>query len=427
MAQERETIQYYIQRLYDRNLTTMSGGNLSIRAKDAQYVTPSEIDKGNLKADDIMEVKNTGEINGKHRVTSEYQVHKAIYEVNPDMDAVLHSHTSSILGYSTAHQLPNVDLLANVGVKLSGQLGMAKYADPGTKDLADVTVAVLDGTKLVAIEENHGLFIGDKTMEACYDTLEDLDLVCKIERNIKKLGGSPVSLNKADLDGYKANDMLILKKGTFANEGYEEECKLLIELLNRLYKRGISTCKNACFSWRLENNDVLVNPANVDVTTLTPKDLVLIRNGEYSSDKEPHHDVMLHLAIYEDVKINNVITSRPPYVMAYACSDKEYGTRVIAECYGYLRNITKKPFVFGDEANEALRNHFDDYHNTALISNSLCVVTGPYPLKTYDRMEVAESTAEAIIETYPVAEPVTMDQRAVEVIQKNCGIYPEEK
>lgn len=428
MANEKEIIQYYIQRLYDKNLTTMSGGNLSIRGEYAQYVTPSEIDKGNLKADDIMEVMNTGEINGKHRVTSEYSVHKAVYETNPTMNAVLHSHTSSILGYSTARVLPKVELLADVASDLSGNIDIAKYADPGTKDLADVTIAVLDGTNSVAIEENHGLFIVDKTMEACYDKLENLDLVCKIESNIKKIGGTPKPLSKEDITRYNVENEKALTKCDYPNGSYEEERKLLVELLQRLYKRGISTCKNACFSWRFENNDVLINPDNTDVTTLTPNDLVLIHEGSYCGEKAPHHDVALHLSIYADnQEINNVITSRPPHVMAYACSNQEYVTRVIAECYGYLRNIVKKPYAVGEKAGELLKGHFDNYHNTALINNYVCVVTGPYPLKTYDRMEVAESTAEAIIETYPVGRPVLMDQRAVEVIQKNCGIYPEHK
>ena len=111
--------------------------------------------------------------------------------------------------------------------------------------------------------------------------------------------------------------------------------------------------------------------------------------------------------------------------MAYGCSDKEYVTRVVAECYGYLRNIVKKDFCYGDKACEVVKNHFDNYHNTLILKNYLTMVVAEYPLKTYDRMEVAESTAKAIIETYLTAKPILMDQRSVEVIQKNCKIYPE--
>ncbi len=426
MRNEKEIIEYYIKRLYDKDLTTMSGGNLSVRGEAAFYVTPSEIDKGNLKADDIMEVRKDGEVLGKHRVTSEFAVHRAVYEANPGQNAVLHSHTSSILGYSTARILPKVRLLAETGRDLDGKIGMAAYADPGTKKLAEETVKVLDGSRKVAILENHGLFIADRDMAACYDVLEDLDLLCAIECNARRMGAACRELGGDSIREFAAFDPYIERGGEAEPGLYPEERRLVTELLQRLYRRKISTCKNACFSCRLENGDVLVNPEGVDVMELTPEALVVVRGRRYLGDKRPHRDAYLHLSLYDDSAKNNaVITARPPYTMAYACSDKEYETKIIAECYGYLRNIVKKDFCYGEAACEALRGHFDDYHNTVLIRNYLSMVAAEYPLKAYDRMEVAESTAMAVIGTAAVGEPVPMSREAVEVIQRNCGIYPE--
>lgn len=426
MKNEKETIVHYIKRLYDKDLTTMSGGNLSVKGETATYVTPSEIDKGNLRTEDIMEVTNDGETRGRHRVTSEFPVHQAVYEANPGKHAVLHSHTSSILGYSTARVLPRVRLLAETGRELDGKIAVARYADPGTKRLAEETTRVLDGSRRVAILENHGLFIVDDDMAACYDVLEDLDLVCNIESNARRMGGSCQELGEEQLKDFAAFDPYIQKGEGEPAEAYESERALLTELLQRLYRRRISTCKNACFSCRLENGDVLVNPDGMDVMDVTPGDLVVVRNGGYLGGRRPHRDAYLHLGIYADSGKNNaVITARPPYVMAYACSDREYVTRIIPECYGYLRNVVKKDFCFGGKACDALKGHFDDYHNTVLIKNYLSIVAAEYPLKVYDRMEVAESTAIAVINTAPVGEPVPMSQEAVEVIQRNCGIYPE--
>lgn len=431
MKNEKEIIQYYIQRLYDKDLTTMSGGNLSVKGENAIYVTPSEIDKGNLTTEDIMEVRENGEKLGKHRVTSEFPVHQAVYEKNPEGQAVLHSHTFSILGYSTARILPKVNLLAETGKNLGNKIGLAAYADPGTKKLAEETIRILNGSNRVAILENHGLFIVDKNMADCYDVLEDLDLVCNIEMNAHKMGADVQELNTEQIQKFAAFESHIPKAGgntAEVIEGYSSERKLLVELLQRLYKRKISTCKNACFSCRLENGDILLNPDGIDVMELTPDSLVVIRQGAYWGEHLPHRDAYLHLSMYADsTKNSSIITARPPYMMAYGCSDKEYVTRTIPECYGYLRNISKKEFCYGNEACETLKGHFDDYHNTVLIKNYLSIVAAEYPLKAYDRMEVAESTAMAIINTYPIATPVLMSQEAVEVIQKNCGIYPEEK
>ena len=280
---EKETIQYYIQRLYDKNLTTMSGGNLSIKSTDAVYVTPSEVDKGRLTPDDIMTVYNDGTVTGKHRVTSEFYVHEAIYEENSDVKAILHSHTSSILGYSSARLLPNPKLLADVAKDLEGKIGLAKYADPGTKQLASETVKALDNNKQVAILENHGLFIGNRSMEECYDTLENIDLLCKIEINVKKFKGKLSELSEEEINSYREFEPNYLQDKNIKAKSFEynKEKELLIELLQRLYKRGISTCKNACFSYRLECGDILVNPENYDVNELKPEDIILGKDEKY--------------------------------------------------------------------------------------------------------------------------------------------------
>ena len=137
---------------------------------------------------------------------------------------------------------------------------------------------------------------------------------------------------------------------------------------------------------------------------------------------------MKNMSVYKDNKRNNaLITVRPPYTMAYACSDKQYITRVVPECYGYLRNINKYKFNYGINACESIKGIFGDYNNTVLIDNYLALVAAEYPLKAYDRVEVLESTAEAVINISLLKEPLLMDQRAVEAIQKNCSIYPEPK
>ena len=63
----------YITRMYDKGLTTMSGGNLSIRGVDNSiWVTPGSKDKANLIPEDIMHVYTDGRIEGNTKVTSEF-------------------------------------------------------------------------------------------------------------------------------------------------------------------------------------------------------------------------------------------------------------------------------------------------------------------------------------------------------------------
>lgn len=420
---EKNVIQYYIKRLYDKGLTTMSGGNLSIRTEKETYVTPAGIDKGLLKVEDIMKVYPDGREEGKHKVTSEFKAHQSVYKTNPDKNAVLHAHTTSILGFSAAHRIPNVNLTEETCLAFRGRIGIAPYAQPGTQALGDSTAAVLDGSRTVAILENHGLFIVDNTMEDCFDDLEKIDLAANIERNIGKLGGKCVELSEEQyqmLFQERTEGKLWQREKT---EEFWEEKTQIVDFLQRAYRRGISTSKNMCFSIRTETGSVLVNPADTDVMQLVPEEIVVVRGNTYAGSKPPHKDLELHRAVYDGyLKTNSIITARPPCVMAYGCSDCEYSTRVIPECYGYLRDIQKLDFAVDKELKERLKHHFDDFNVSVLVKNRFYMVTAPFASKAYDRLEVAESTADALVNTAPVSAPVEMDEKAVEEMNKVCGI-----
>jgi L-fuculose-phosphate aldolase len=89
----RNQITEVISRIYKRGMTTTSGGNVSIIDGNGDiWVTPSAIDKGSLRASDIICVKKDGTVIGKHKPSSEFPFHKAIYEARPDIKAVIHAH-----------------------------------------------------------------------------------------------------------------------------------------------------------------------------------------------------------------------------------------------------------------------------------------------------------------------------------------------
>ena len=70
----------FMQRIYDKGLTTTSGGNLSIM-DDAgdMWITPAGVDKGTLTRNDIVCVKADGSIVGTHKPSSEYPFHAAVH------------------------------------------------------------------------------------------------------------------------------------------------------------------------------------------------------------------------------------------------------------------------------------------------------------------------------------------------------------
>ena len=72
-----DQIVMFMQRIYDKRLTTMSGGNLSIRDSEGNiWITPAGIDKGTLSRKDIICVRPDGVCEGQHKPSSELPFHR---------------------------------------------------------------------------------------------------------------------------------------------------------------------------------------------------------------------------------------------------------------------------------------------------------------------------------------------------------------
>ena len=127
----REQLAAIMGRIYNQELTTLTGGNLSILDKQGNlWITPSGIDKGALKPDDMMCVRNAlgaGEraaIEGPHRPSSEYPFHTAIYRARPDLRAIVHAHSKALVTFSMLRAVPDTRALPQA-YALCGPVGYA--------------------------------------------------------------------------------------------------------------------------------------------------------------------------------------------------------------------------------------------------------------------------------------------------------------
>ena len=107
----------FMQRIYDKGLTTMSGGNLSIRDTQGNiWITPAGIDKGTLTRKDIICVRPDGSCEGPHKPSSELPFHESVYRMRPDLNAVLPTYFNALLQArrSEAHVVYNEELYAAI-------------------------------------------------------------------------------------------------------------------------------------------------------------------------------------------------------------------------------------------------------------------------------------------------------------------------
>ncbi len=410
----------FMQRIYDKGMTTTSGGNLSILDENGNiWITPAGVDKGTLNRNDIVCVKEDGTVVGLHKPSSELPFHAAVYKMRPDLKAVLHAHPPALVSFSIARKLPNLDLMPSVR-KLCPQVRIAKYAVPGSEELGEnIGKCFRDGCDIVLLE-NHGVCIGAEDMFTAFQRFETLEYTANLEILAKRIG-TPRSL--AD-EAYKVSQTRThLKMDDFVPGSYSVEelaaRRDMITLIRRSYKQGLFVAAHGTYSVRLSDGSFVITPFGLDRAYLEEEDLVRVKAGMKEMGKIPSRAVSLHEKIYEShPEIGAILLAHPTHAMAFAVTDTHFDPRTIPESYILLRDVKRMPYGQNYTQQDLTAAYFGEATPAALIENDCVIVTGSTLLQAFDRLEVMESTAHSIINAAAVGNIVHISKDEVDDLKK---------
>ncbi len=134
---ERKEVAGFMCRLYERGLTTISGGNISMLCDNNVLMTPSGLDKGRLKAKHIVIMTMDGEnLTPELTPTIEKDMHLAIYKNNSEVKAIVHAHPVTATAFSSTNKTISTDMLGELYALLR-EPGRIGYATMGTMNLAE--------------------------------------------------------------------------------------------------------------------------------------------------------------------------------------------------------------------------------------------------------------------------------------------------
>jgi L-fuculose-phosphate aldolase len=164
VAASRRRFASAAQRLAAEGLVHGTAGNISERIDDLVVVTPTGGELATLAPEQVVVVDLDGDhVEGDLVPTSELGLHLGIYH-QYDAGAVVHTHApcATAVACVLEHELPVVhyQLLA-----LGGPVRIAPYATFGTEELADLTVAALEG-RSAALMANHGAIAYGPSLDA---------------------------------------------------------------------------------------------------------------------------------------------------------------------------------------------------------------------------------------------------------------------
>lgn len=408
-----------MDRIYQSGMTTTSGGNLSIMDSDGvMWISPSGIDKGNLKREDICRVYPDGRIEGIHKPSVEYPFHANIYKTRPDIKAVLHAHPPALVSLSLVRQIPNTQLLPNASI-VCGKVGMADYALPGSKKLGENIAAEFAKGYNTVMLENHGVCMGADDLLKAFMMFEVLDFNARLQIRALTIG-QPKTLNDTHMSIYAKKTTVPLEEYT-PMEFTSRELELrrdMCTLIHRAYRNELFTSGQGTFSARLSGNNFVITPYSIDRNYLEPSDMVRIENGKREAGKTPSRSVLLHQAIYEKhPDINSVIIAHPPNIMAFAITDVDFDARLIPESYIALKNVQRMPFGWSILEPDMVAERISMKNPVIMVENDSVIVSGNALLDAFDKIEVLEYSARSVIYTKQLGKIIPINDEQVEEIE----------
>jgi len=415
----RDQITLIISRIYLRGMTTTSGGNISIIDEYGDiWITPAGVDKGTLIPGDIMCVKKDGTIIGKHRPSSEFPFHKAIYENRPDLKAIIHAHPPALVSFSIVRQIPNTNVITQAK-NICGSIGYADYELPGSKALGEKIAEEFKKGYKAIIMENHGTVLGGSDLNDAYDRFETFEFSARSILFSKALGNTNY-LTDEQIDAYESQVPALFPEQELVTYPPDEKEKRneICNIVRRACQQGLMISSYGTVSVRWKDNDFLITPTRLSRWNIQLEDVVQIKDGQREPGKMPSRAVMLHQKIYEqNPHINSIIITQPPYLMAFGIGNIKFNVRTIPESWIFLQDVPI--LAYGSQFE--VENIIPDILSKTpaiIVQNDSILVTGDKLLQTFDKLEVAEFSAKSLVLAAPLGQMVPINDLQVEELRK---------
>jgi len=419
----RDQIMQTMDRIYRYRMTTTSGGNLSIRDDSGDiWISPARVDKGNLTRNDIVCVKSDGSVEGPHPPSSEFPFHKAIYAARPDLRAIVHAHPVALVAFSICGKTPDTRLFHQAH-SVCGKTGFAPYALPGSEQLGGKIAASFTAGCDSVILENHGVVVGGKSLPHAFQRFEAFEFAAKTiikgnqlgpvryltDRQLEEAHSRSVALNSFEPGGASAEEMELRRQ--------------LCEFIRRGCRQRLLISTEGSFSARLDEDSFVITPTQQDRERLSIDDLVLIDGDRREAGKKASRAVFAHQAIYrKHPHVQAIAFAHPVNATAFSVTDSAFDARTIPESYVFLRDVERVPYGVQYRNDGSIADSVSAASPAAILENDGVLVTGSSVLDTFDRLEVLESTAEAVINARAIGDVSVMPEPVIAELRDAFGL-----
>ena len=191
------------KRLYLKNLTVATSGNISIKTDKCIYITASGSSLGALKKEDIVLTDLDGNEISQGKASSEKKLHVAIYRLRPEINAIIHTHPVYLTSFASCHKALKEPIMSE-NILYFEDIPVAKYAMPSSDELVKNTIKHLKKRDVVMMA-NHGAIAIASSLEDAFAKIETAEYYAQVTLNTHIIG-KPKYLSDEDI-----SDLLKLK------------------------------------------------------------------------------------------------------------------------------------------------------------------------------------------------------------------------
>jgi L-ribulose-5-phosphate 4-epimerase len=190
----RQEVVRAVDELYVTGLITATGGNVSARIgeTDQMLITPSQLFKGDLRAEILVHVGLDGQPLDADALSpsSEWRMHAAIYQARPDVEAIIHTHApqATTLGLCSLPFLP-----ISTEAAFLGEIPRVEFIMPGTRELAEAVAEAL-GDGAAVLMQNHGLLVAASSLRQAANLSEVIERTAEVILACYAVGKEPPTL-----------------------------------------------------------------------------------------------------------------------------------------------------------------------------------------------------------------------------------------
>ncbi len=185
LERTREAVAAAARRLAAEKLVIGTAGNVSARAGELVAITPTGAALDSLTAEQVAVVDVGGnQAHGELRPSSELALHLGVYR-RYDAGGVVHTHAPMATALSCV--LDELPVVHYQMLLLGGSIRVAPYATFGTPQLAEATLAALDGRN-AALMANHGAISYGHDLDSAVERALLLEWACGVYWHAKAIG-----------------------------------------------------------------------------------------------------------------------------------------------------------------------------------------------------------------------------------------------